>query len=156
MNTANKGHAVLALNRIIGVARDGQGIYAKAVAGVQDHDPQLSALMMRMADANTKIVRQLTRLVRQDCGQPARHGTALGHLRGYFGWLGGVLGDAGIQYVSEGQASEARLIRVLDGAATDAQLPERTRDMIEIMLRDTRRHHDQLHAALGDMRGRDV
>jgi uncharacterized protein (TIGR02284 family) len=156
MNTANKGHAVVELNRIIGVARDGQGIYAKAVAGVQDHDPQLSALMMRMADANTKIVRQLTRLVRQDGGRPARHGTALGHLRGYFGWLGGVLGDAAIQYVSEGHASEARMIRALDVAATDAQLPDGTRVMLEMMLRDTRRHHDQLHAALDDMRRRDV
>jgi uncharacterized protein (TIGR02284 family) len=156
MNTANKGHAVVELNRIIGVARDGQGIYAKAVAGVQDHDPQLSALMMRMADANTNIVRQLTRLVRQDGGRPACHGTALGHLRGYFGWLGGVLGDAGIQYVSEGHASEARLIRVPDAAATDAQLPGETRDVLEIMLRDARTHRDQLHAALGDMRRRDL
>jgi len=75
MNTVSNGHAIRELNQIIGIARDGQEIYAKAVAGVQMHDPPLSALMMRMAASKTQIVAGVTRLVRDAGGQPSRHGT---------------------------------------------------------------------------------
>jgi uncharacterized protein (TIGR02284 family) len=149
MNTISMGHE---LNRIIGVARDGHRVYAKAAADMQNKDPQLSAIMMRMADANVRIIDQLTRRVRQGGERPNRHGTALGHLRGYVGWLGTVLGDAGIQHVSEGHASEARLIRLLDAASADARLPGDIRGLLDALLRDARRHHDQLHVILRELR----
>jgi len=156
MNTVSNGHAIRELNQIIGIARDGHEIYAKAVAGVQMHDPQLSALMMRMAASKTQIVAGVTRLVRDAGGQPARHGTLAGNVRGCFGWLGTVLGDAGIQYVSESQAAEARLVRALEASVRDGALPPQARRMLNGMLLETRLCWDDMRQQLETLRERET
>lgn len=156
MTTATNGHAIRELNQIIGIARDGHEIYAKAIAGVQMHDPQLSALMMRMAASKTHIVDGVTRLVRDAGGQPARHGTLAGNVRGCFGWLGTVLGDAGIQYVSESQAAEGRLVRALESSVQDGALPAHARRTLNGMLLETRLCWDDMRQQLDTLRERDA
>ncbi|MBD3826162.1 PA2169 family four-helix-bundle protein [Stenotrophomonas sp.] len=155
MKTINTGPRVRALNQIIGVARDGHDLYARGVADMQDSDPDLSALLMRMAESSARVVDRVSGLVRREGGRPVRHGTIIGHVRGYFGWLGTVLGDAGIQYLSEGQASEARLIRVMEAAVRHGDLGEETYGTLDAMLRDTRLYHDDMRGRLDTMRARD-
>ena len=43
MSTVQSGHAIRELNQIIGIARDGHDIYARAVADDGTQDPQLNA-----------------------------------------------------------------------------------------------------------------
>lgn len=155
MNTDNNGQAVHGLNEIISIARDGHGIYAKAVAGVQSTDPQLSALMMRMAASKTKVVTELTTLVRRAGGQPALHGTLGGQLRGGFGWFGTVLGDAGIQYVSESHAAEARLVRAMEVAVHNRALSGQARRTLGNLLLETRLCWDDMRQQLTTLRERD-
>ena len=155
MSTVQSGHAIRELNQIIGIARDGHDIYARAVAdGTQD--PQLNALMMRMAAAKVQVIDGVTRLVRDAGGQPARHGTLAGSLRGGFGRLGTVLGDAGIQYASESQAAEARLVRALEVAARDGALTAHARRTLNGMLLETRLGWDDMRQEVDDLRGRDA
>ncbi|MEN5041069.1 PA2169 family four-helix-bundle protein [Stenotrophomonas sp. TWI1149] len=155
MSTVQSGHAIRELNQIIGIARDGHDIYARAVAdGAQD--PQLNALMMRMAAAKVQVIDGVTRLVRDAGGQPARHGTFAGSLRGGFGRLGTALGDAGIQYASESQAAEARLVRALEVAARDGALTAHARRTLNGMLLETRLGWDDMRQEVADLRGRDA
>jgi uncharacterized protein (TIGR02284 family) len=155
MKTVNTGPRVRGLNQIIGVARDGHDLYARAVADVQDTDPALSALMMRMAHANARVVDRVSGLVRREGGRPLRHGTVGGHVRGCFGWLGTVLGDADIQYLSESQASEARLIRVMEAAVREGALADDARGVVGALLRDTRSGWDDIRDRLDTLRARD-
>jgi len=155
MSTVQPGHAIRELNQIIGIARDGHDIYARAVAdGAQD--PQLNALMMRMAAAKVQVIDGVTRLVRGAGGHPARHGTLAGSLRGGFGRLGTVLGDAGIQYASESQAAEARLVRALEVAARDGALTAHARRTLNGTLLETRLGCDDMRQDVDDLRGRDA
>lgn len=110
-HTVNRRHYIRLLNRIIAVAHDGHALHARAVARTQGEDAPLCAVMMRVAGSSAAIIHTLGRHVLQAGGRPARHGTVLGGVRAGFGWLGTVLGDVGIQYVSQEDASRARLIR---------------------------------------------
>ncbi len=149
-------HYVRLLNRIIAVARDGHALHARAVARTQDEDAALCAVMMRMAGSSAAIIERVGTRVRQAGGRPARHGTVLGAVRAAFGWLGTVLGDAGIQYVSQAQASRARLIHALQAALQDATLPEEARPILEAMVRDAKQDWQQLHGRLDRLRARPV
>lgn len=156
MSTVQSGHAIRELNQIIGIARDGHDIYARAVADDGTQDPQLNALMMRMAAAKMQVIDEVTRLVRDAGGQPSRHRTLAGSLRGGFGRLGTVLGDADIQYASESQAAEARLVRALEVAARDGALTAHARRTLNGMLLETRLGWDDMRQEVDELRGRDA
>ncbi|MNN87882.1 hypothetical protein D3C81_2054960 [compost metagenome] len=66
------------------------------------------------------------------------------------------MGDAGIQYVSQAQASRARLIHALQAALQDATLPEEARPILEAMVRDAKQDWQQLHGRLERLRARQV
>lgn len=155
-HTVSRQHYIRLLNRIIAVAHDGHALHARAVARTQGDDAPLCAVMMRMAGSSAAIIDTLGRHVRQAGGRPARHGTVLGGVRAGFGWLGTVLGDAGIQYVSQGQASRARLIRVLQAALHDQTLPGDARQVLEEMERHAQHDWQQLHGRLNGLRARQV
>lgn len=156
MSTVQSGHAIRELNQIIGIARDGHDIYARAVADDGTQDPQLNALMMRMAAAKMQVIDGVTRLVRDAGGQPSRHRTLAGSLRGGFGRLGTVLGDADIQYASESQSAEARLVRALEVAARDGALTANARRTLNGMLLETRLGWDDMRQEVDELRGRDA
>ncbi|WP_314404203.1 hypothetical protein [Stenotrophomonas rhizophila] len=155
-HTVSRQHYIRLLNRIIAVAHDGHALHARAVARTQRDDAPLCAVMMRMAGSSAAIIDTLGRHVRQAGGRPARHGTVLGGIRAGFGWLGTVLGDAGIQYVSQGQALRARLIRVLQAALHDEALPGDARQVLEAMERHAQHDWQQLHGRLNGLRARQV
>ncbi|MET4618402.1 uncharacterized protein (TIGR02284 family) [Stenotrophomonas sp. 2619] len=156
LHTVSRQHYVRLLNRIIAVAHDGHALHARAVARTQGDDAALCAVMMRMAGSSAAIIDTLGRRVRQAGGRPARHGTVLGAVRAGFGWLGTVLGDAGIQYVSQAQASRARLIHALQSALQDAALPEDARPMLDEMMRHAQHDWQHLHGRLDGLRAREV
>ncbi|PTT61796.1 hypothetical protein DBR34_10465 [Stenotrophomonas sp. HMWF003] len=144
------------LNCIVAVARDDHALHAHAVARLQGSDAALCAVMMHMAGSSAAIIATLGRRVRQAGGRPARHGTLLGGVRAGFGWWGTVLGDAGIQYASQGQACRGRLIRALQAALNDATLPEDARPILDEMMRYAQHDWQQLHGRLDGLRAREV
>lgn len=154
---AERQRHVRLLNRIVAVARDDHALlHAHAVARLQGSDAALCAVMMHMAGSSAAIIATLGRRVRQAGGRPARHGTPLGGVRAGFGWWGTVLGDAGIQYASQGQACRGRLIRALQAALNEATLPEDVRPMLDEMMHYAQHDWQHLHGRLDGLRASEV
>ena len=138
------------LHDLVSACRDGKSFYEQAARKVDDVG--LKTLFTRIANVKGDIVQGLTHEAGTSSDMPVTPGSMAADFDKIYGEVRPHLGDRNYAYLSRLEESEGHLLKALDKAHNDKDIPANARSVINRLVPEVRDCHELLRARKIELR----
>ncbi|MGH8040959.1 MAG: PA2169 family four-helix-bundle protein [Rudaea sp.] len=130
------------LHELVDITRDGVTFYGDAANKIAN--PQLKSIFVEMTDTRKRFVDALSKELPPAAAKPAPTSDVRGTWHKLYTDIRGKLGDKGLAFTSDVQASEDRLLKAYDSVTHDHEVPATVKSVVANFLPTMRKQYDSI------------